>query len=116
MGPTDNGNGLGCSATCTVSPGWACTNVNGQVSTCSKCGNGFIETGEQCDLGNSGSPTFGFNGVAHSGCNSTCNSSAGFTCDTTVGDAGECHNCGDGYFQPGGVEECDLGGQNGAAN
>src|SRR5262249_56578058 len=49
----DDGNttgGDGCSAGCTVEPGYACT---GSPSTCAAiCGDGLIVGGETCDDGN----------------------------------------------------------------
>jgi cysteine-rich repeat protein len=51
----DDGNvvdvGDGCTASCNVEPGWACTVPTGAPSTCQQtCGNGVTEgPGEQCD-------------------------------------------------------------------
>ena len=46
-----NGDGTGCSKTCTKEP--TCRNASGKTQACStSCGNGNIETGEDCDDGN----------------------------------------------------------------
>ena len=68
-----NGDGSGCSKTCTPEP--TCR-VNGVTQACSTaCGDGNIDTGEQCDDGNHN------NG---DGCSSTCQTEAGFSCKTTT--------------------------------
>lgn len=57
------------------------------------CGNGSMESGEQCDDGNA---------VADDGCGTTCDIDAGWTCD---GSPSVCHNCGNGAME--GNEQCD---------
>jgi cysteine-rich repeat protein len=42
--------GDGCSATCTIEPGYTCTTTSPSVCT-STCGNGTLDTGEECDSG-----------------------------------------------------------------
>ena len=85
-----NGDGTGCSRTCTKEP--ICRSASGKTQACSTtCGNGNIETGEDCDDGNQ------LNG---DGCSSACKVEAGFSCatvqkDDTVdclqsGDSGKC--------------------------
>jgi len=65
-----NGDGTGCSKTCTKEP--VCRNASGKTQACStSCGNGNIETGEQCDDGNA---------VSGDGCSATCQTEPGFTC------------------------------------
>ena len=65
-----NGDGTGCSKTCTKEP--TCRSSTGKTQACStSCGNGNIETGEECDDGNA---------VSGDGCSSTCKKEAGFTC------------------------------------
>ncbi len=57
-----NGDGTGCSKTCTKEP--TCRSASGKTQACStSCGNGNIETGEDCDDGNE---------VDGDGCSSTC--------------------------------------------
>jgi fibro-slime domain-containing protein len=102
--------GSGCTSTCTVVPGYACPLAGhpcvktGQSST---CGNGVLDTGEQCDLGAQ-------NGVAGSGCSATCAITLGYYCDagTTCFQAPP-NTCGNGVLDP--PEQCDLGAQNGVA-
>ena len=65
-----NGDGTGCSKTCTKEP--TCRNSAGKTQACSTtCGNGNIETGEACDDGNT---------MSGDGCSSTCQIEAGFSC------------------------------------
>jgi len=66
------GDATGCSKTCTKEPG--CRNGTGMVTTraCdTSCGNGSIETGEQCDDGNSSDGD---------GCSKDCKTESGFMC------------------------------------
>jgi fibro-slime domain-containing protein len=66
------GDGTGCSKTCTKEP--VCRNAAGKTGACATaCGNGNVETGEQCDDDNLN------NG---DGCSSTCMIESGFTCAT----------------------------------
>jgi MYXO-CTERM domain-containing protein len=58
----DDGNtnaGDGCSATCTLDPGWTCYEPApfGQSACSNTCGNGRVETNEQCDTGANNSDT-----------------------------------------------------------
>ncbi len=75
-----NGDGTGCSKTCTPEP--TCR-VNGVTQACSTaCGDGNIDSGEQCDDGNTNSGD---------GCSSTCQTEAGFSCKkTTATDTSAC--------------------------
>jgi fibro-slime domain-containing protein len=67
-----NGDGTGCSKTCTQEP--KCRDSSGKTGACStSCGNGNIEPGEQCDDGNQ---------VSGDGCSSTCQIESGFSCKT----------------------------------
>jgi len=82
----DDGNllaGDGCSATCTIEPGYICTNQTNQPSVCGPvCGDGFKTPNEQCDDGNT---------MAGDGCRANC----------TI------ERCGDGLKDP--QEQCDDG-------
>jgi fibro-slime domain-containing protein len=84
------GDASGCSKTCTKEP--SCRDASGKNQACEvKCGNGAVETGEQCDDGNN---------TDHDGCSSTCTLEAGFMCSnvmqddavdcTQVGNSGKC--------------------------
>jgi fibro-slime domain-containing protein len=67
-----NGDGTGCSRTCTKEP--TCRNSSGKTGACStSCGNGSIEVGEECDDGNQ---------LIGDGCSSDCKIEPGFTCQT----------------------------------
>ena len=67
-----NGDGTGCSKTCTKEP--TCRSASGKTQACStSCGNGNIETGEECDDGNT---------INGDGCSSACRIEAGFSCTT----------------------------------
>jgi cysteine-rich repeat protein len=93
----DDGNGTngdGCSATCAIELGYACT---GAPSVCtSKCGDGVVLLGETCDDGNN------FGG---DGCSTVCTTENGFNCP---GSPSVCSAiCGDGKVV--GFEDCDDG-------
>ena len=93
--PCDDGNTLGgdgCSATCTVEPGWSCS---GWPSTCSSiCGDGITTGTEECDDGN------GFN---NDGCTPACTLETGYECTGP-----SCNPiCGDSLIV--GSETCDDG-------
>jgi fibro-slime domain-containing protein len=67
-----NGDGTGCSKTCTKEPVCRGTTGSGATHACAtSCGNGNVETGEDCDDGNL---------VNGDGCSSTCKLESGFTC------------------------------------
>jgi fibro-slime domain-containing protein len=88
LGP-NNGMNMGCSATCTIDPGWVCP---GNVCHQTVCGDGNKEGSEQCD---------DHNLVPFDGCSPTCTIEpvcAGGVCTAT---------CGDGLVFPG--EQCDDG-------
>jgi fibro-slime domain-containing protein len=76
-----NGDGTGCSRTCTKEP--TCRDSSGKTGKCSTtCGNGNIEPGEDCDDGN---------GRDGDGCSSSCKKEDGFTCETKQkSDAQDC--------------------------
>lgn len=102
----DDGNvtpGDGCSASCSVEPGYTCT---GQPSVCTRppvCGNGFMEGSEQCDDGNR---------TNLDGCSSACAIERGYACN---GQPSVCATvCGDGVKA--GTERCDDGPLNGTPN
>jgi fibro-slime domain-containing protein len=87
-----NGDGTGCSRTCSKEPICRGTNGSGATHACATvCGNGNVETGEQCDDGNT---------LAGDGCSPTCQVESGFSCTTVavadtvpctqVGDSGNC--------------------------
>ncbi len=89
-GNTDNGDG--CSAACTVEPGWSCPSAG--MACVQLCGNGSIDEGEACDDGND---------RGGDGCSDTCQVEPGWAC-ATAGMA--CTPlCGNGAIDPG--EECD---------
>jgi len=86
----NNGQNKGCTATCTVQAGWACT--AGNVCHATTCGDGVKEGNEQCDDGNL---------IPYDGCSPSCTNEphcSGGTC-TAV--------CGDGLKFP--SEDCDDG-------
>lgn len=67
-----NGDGTGCSKTCTKEPICRGTDGTGDTHACAtSCGNGNIESGEACDDGNL---------INGDGCSSTCQIEGGFTC------------------------------------
>ena len=87
-----NGDGTGCSNTCTTEPVCRGTSGAGSTHACSAtCGNGNIEPGENCDDGNQ---------VSGDGCSSSCQVEEGFTCSpvskpdtvpcTQPGNTGQC--------------------------
>ncbi len=91
----DDGNttaGDGCSSSCTVETGWACS---GSPSMCAPiCGDNLITGAEQCDDGNT---------TAGDGCSHTCTVEPGFSC---MGHPSTCSAiCGDGLIVNG--EGCD---------
>ncbi len=82
----------GCSAACTIEPGWSCPSAG---MPCEQlCGNGAVDEGEACDDGND---------RGGDGCSATCTVEAGWECPT----AGmPCQRlCGNGRIDEG--EECD---------
>lgn len=93
----DDGNtapGDGCSATCTIEVGYACS---GMPSNCAAgCGNGIIAGPEACDDGDL---------VSADGCSAACEVETGFKC---MGAPSICTTtCGDGVIA--GAETCDDG-------
>jgi fibro-slime domain-containing protein len=76
-----NGDGTGCTKTCTTEP--TCRDSTGKTGACStSCGNGNVETGEDCDDGNN---------KDGDGCSSKCKIEAGFMCSTVPqSDAVDC--------------------------
>ena len=69
-----NGDGSGCSKTCTVEPICRGTNGTGATHACAAtCGNGNLETGEECDDSNL---------IDGDGCSKACKIEGGFTCTT----------------------------------
>jgi fibro-slime domain-containing protein len=67
-----NGDGSGCSKTCTKEPICRGTNGTGATHECAtSCGNGNLEAGEDCDDGNL---------KDHDGCSSSCKVEDGYTC------------------------------------
>ncbi|HRI65721.1 MAG TPA: DUF4215 domain-containing protein, partial [Polyangium sp.] len=87
--------GDGCSATCTVEPGYRCT---GSPSTCVPlvCGDGILSGTEECDDNNT---------TANDGCSATCAVEPGYTC---TGTPATCtFTCGNGNIT--GNELCDDG-------
>jgi cysteine-rich repeat protein len=97
----DDGNtvsGDGCSATCTVEPGFSCGRAVGANSTlCQRCGNGRIEGTESCDDGNI---------VPGDGCSRLCEIEEGWAC-AAPGIPCAKFGCGDGIVRC--TEACDDG-------
>lgn len=88
--------GDGCSATCSVEPGWVCPTV-GVACVAERCGDGFIAGNEECDDGDT---------MSNDGCSATCTIEEGWAC----GDAGVgcvTTDCGNGVRE--GIEQCDDG-------
>jgi fibro-slime domain-containing protein len=83
-----NGDGTGCSKTCSKEPICRGTTGTGATHACAAvCGNGNVETGEQCDDGNT---------RAGDGCSPTCQTESGFSCSTVaVTDTVPCAQTGD---------------------
>jgi fibro-slime domain-containing protein len=70
------GDASGCSKTCTKEP--TCRDASGKTQACSTaCGNGAVETGEDCDDGNTDSGD---------GCSKDCKVEAGFMCKPLMQD------------------------------
>jgi fibro-slime domain-containing protein len=90
-----NGDGTGCSKTCTQEP--VCRSASGVTQACATvCGNGNLETGEGCDDGNT---------VSGDGCSATCQVEAGFTCGmATKADTATCTQTGNVGDTPGCLE------------
>src|SRR5262245_47342998 len=78
-------NGDGCSATCLIEAGYTCT---GAPSVCTlSCGNGVVDSGEQCDAGAG-------NGSATSCCTSACQfRAAAFVCRVVAGVCDQQETC-----------------------
>ncbi len=89
-------NGDGCTATCTIEPGWACK-IPGAACTAFACGDGFKVGEEDCDDANT---------AANDGCSATCQLEAGWHCPD-VGKPCVRTTCGDGKKE--GTEQCDDG-------
>ena len=94
----DDGNtnaGDGCSAVCRIETGYHC-DENGKNCTKGKCGDSFLDVGEECDDGNT---------TPNDGCDPTCKRESMFDCYN-----GECKPvCGDGITMYMLGEECDDG-------
>jgi fibro-slime domain-containing protein len=99
-----NADGDGCSATCTIEPGWDCPGGKNCVRVGS-CGDGLVNVvGEECDDG--------VDGVTHQpksgdGCTATCKREALFSCPPAGGACTSTVVCGDGVVN--GAETCDDG-------
>ena len=94
----DDGNARsldGCSSSCRIEPGFACSTVNAPCTFSPSCGDGFLESGEACDDANH---------VSGDGCSSACQLEAGWVC-TEEGAPCKAAACGDGLIA--GTEECD---------
>eukprot|EP00163_Fabomonas_tropica_P016556 TRINITY_DN2964_c0_g1_i1.p1 TRINITY_DN2964_c0_g1~~TRINITY_DN2964_c0_g1_i1.p1 ORF type:complete len:1278 (-),score=278.25 TRINITY_DN2964_c0_g1_i1:93-3926(-) len=88
--------GDGCSATCTIEPGYVC-NTTVIPTVCSICGDGIVTSGvETCDDGAT---------ISGDGCNNVCQVEPGWYC---TGAPSNCVTmCGDGIIA--GIEVCDDG-------
>jgi fibro-slime domain-containing protein len=99
--------GDGCSSDClAVEPGFACS-TPGQACTAIQgggyCGDGVVESGEQCDDGDK--PDAG--SANGDGCSSTCQIEVGFTCPVPGKPCVPLEYCGDGVIQSSLGEACD---------
>jgi fibro-slime domain-containing protein len=103
----DAGVSAGCSSTCQVEPGWACIKpgepcIQLDASPIAVCGDGMVESGEQCDDGTAG---------ATPGCSKTCQIQPGYVCpmpgSPCVADPSTL--CGDGVVETSAGEQCDDG-------
>jgi len=99
----DDGNtvsGDGCSATCTLEPGWTCPTPGQPCKKIEYCGDGIVELdiGEQCDDGNTASGD---------GCSPLCQTEANWVCPVPDSPCLYTVVCGDGKVQ--GTETCDDG-------
>ena len=85
------GDATGCSKTCTKEP--ACRTSAGVTGACAvTCGNGNVETGEECDDGNLD---------PKDGCGPDCKVEGGFTCDNMPqDDTATCMETGNGTAVP----------------
>jgi len=95
----DDGNGAGgdgCSAKCTIEPGWKCDNV-GAACVAAACGDGIVAGNEDCDDGNT---------TDADGCSAICVLESGFQCGAP-GKPCTATTCGDGKKE--GSEQCDDG-------
>ena len=104
----------GCTASCTVQPGWSCTENSSLTSICQQvtenspkfsnffkvCGNGYVTINEQCDDGNHD------NG---DGCNALCQIENSWKC-VEISHKSRCALCGNGHREE--TEECDDGNGN----
>jgi fibro-slime domain-containing protein len=90
-----NGDGTGCSKTCTKEP--VCRSAAGVTQACAPvCGNGNKEAGEACDDGNI---------LPGDGCSATCQLEGAFTCSTvTKADTVPCTQIGNVGDTPGCLE------------
>ena len=92
---SDNGKGKGCSNTCRIESGYRC-DANGKNCVKGKCGDGFLDVGEECDDGNT---------KGGDGCDPKCKREAVYDCYNN-----ECKPiCGDGITMWMAGEECDDG-------
>ncbi len=107
----DDGNitpGDGCSAICTVEPGYTCsggdsTHPDHCMPQASLCGNGVVDPGEACDDGDR---------VEGNGCGGDCTVDPGYDCTHEIGmrsvctpHSGPMAHCGNGRVEAG--EDCD---------
>ena len=96
--------GDGCSPQCTVEKRFICTPSSNpltpayNISTCSHCGNGFLEVGEVCDDGNY---------LNHDGCDEHCVVESLYSCSSVPDSKSSCSLCGNGNTEAG--EGCDDG-------
>ncbi len=97
----DDGNlkdGDGCSATCSVEPGFACPNPGAACTETVVCGDGELGPGESCDDGN---------GTSGDGCTEDCKLEANYLCEQPGQACRSLMVCGDAHVV--GLEQCDDG-------